>query len=248
MGWDKSRATALPLVVHPTDLRSLIDSLPDPLIVADGRGLIRFANPPAGSLFGQAAAEMVGTALPVSPDDHRYLLKRPNSEEATAFNLRWAQLMWEGNLAWAAFFVPAMGGGGDGNGDPEMERRAVQAELRCEQLHEQIKKGQEMLNSLTERGQSVNRQLQQRDQELQDSKTQIEFLQHRVQQAESKAKETEEAALEGWTGAEDRARQAEFESAEMERKVAELGSCLAEAQKRELRLNQELEVLRSSQP
>ena len=44
--------------------------------------------------------------------------------------------MWEGNLAWVAFFIISSGGGGEGVHDPELERRAVQAELRCEQLHE----------------------------------------------------------------------------------------------------------------
>lgn len=248
MGWDKNRTAALPLVIHPTDLRSLIDSLPDPLIVADGRGLIRFANGPAGQLFNLAPAEMAGTALPVSPDDSRYTVKADDSEDLELYNLRWAQLMWEGNLAWAAFFIPATGGGGGGASDAELERRAVQAELRCEQLHESLKKGQEQLNQMVERGKSINRQLQQRETEIAESKAQTEFLQHRVKEAETKAKETEEAALEGWTSAEERARTAEAQHAELLNKIVDVASRLSEAQARELKLNQELDVLRSAQP
>ena len=247
MAWDKNRVAALPQVVHPTDLRSLIDSLPDPLIVADGRGLIRFANGPAGQLFSQAASEMIGTALPVSPDDQRYSAEKPGSIDLDLFNLRWVQLMWEGNLAWCAFFVPAIGGGGVG-GDAELERRAVQAELRCEQFHEQLKKTQEQNAAMVERGKALTRQLQQRESDIQEMKTQTEFLQHRCQQAETKAKETEDAALEGWTGAEDRAREAESQRDELEMRINALERQLSETQARELHLNQELDLLRSAQP
>lgn len=52
---DPSRATAA------SSLRAIIERLPDGIVIVDGHGTIRFANPAAERLFGRSADDLVGT-------------------------------------------------------------------------------------------------------------------------------------------------------------------------------------------
>ena len=49
MGWDQGQSKSGQFI-SPTDLRHIVDSLPDPLLIADTRGLIRFANPASSTI------------------------------------------------------------------------------------------------------------------------------------------------------------------------------------------------------
>ena len=53
--------TPPPAHVNSDRLRSIIERLPDGIVVVDRSGTIRFANPAAERLFGRAAADLVGT-------------------------------------------------------------------------------------------------------------------------------------------------------------------------------------------
>lgn len=52
---DPARATAA------SSLRAIIERLPDGIVIVDGHGTIRFANPAAERLFGRSADDLVGT-------------------------------------------------------------------------------------------------------------------------------------------------------------------------------------------
>src|SRR5262249_13542013 len=116
----------------------------DAIVVADLRGEVRFVNPAALELLGGTMTEIVGTRFPLSPDDHHGHVERPDGV-AVDLDVRWTQLMWEGNSAWGAFIIQQAAGQRQGGApyDVDLERRAMQAEMRCEQLEDQVKQFKE---------------------------------------------------------------------------------------------------------
>ncbi len=79
-------------------LRSIIEQLPDGIVIVGSSGLIRFANPAAEQLFGRTAERLVGTdfgfaianGLPAEID-----VLRPGGETVTA-ELRVVEIVWQG--------------------------------------------------------------------------------------------------------------------------------------------------------
>ena len=68
-------------------LRAIVERLADGILVVDGNGVIRFANPAAELLFGRSAAELVGTELgfPVLSGERADIeVVRPGGETVTA--------------------------------------------------------------------------------------------------------------------------------------------------------------------
>ena len=55
--------TDLPRTRGASSLRAIIERLPDGIVVVDGHGTIRFANPAAERLFDRSAEDLVGTAF-----------------------------------------------------------------------------------------------------------------------------------------------------------------------------------------
>jgi signal transduction histidine kinase len=53
--------TDLPRATAASGLRAIIERLPDGIVIVDGHGMIRFANPAAERLFGRPADDLVGT-------------------------------------------------------------------------------------------------------------------------------------------------------------------------------------------
>lgn len=218
MAWEKVR-TSLPQVIHPTDLRALVDTYPDPFIVADSQGVIRFLNRQAASVFGSTPPELTGTPLQISPDDQSYKsASNPNEQ----YSIRWQSIMWEGNQCWSAFLVASsmVGAAPTPTPSPEDEgrkARLVEVEAECSRLRKQLEE-------------------------------QRSELEQRVSQTEVKAREGEEAALDGWGQAEKRASTAEGKVSELQSDLERLQLRLSLAQETEAMLKQELQAQPHGQP
>ena len=243
MGWDQPAVSA-PLVVHPTDLRSLVDASLDAVLVADARGQVRFLNPAAATLLGRSVSELVGRALEFSPDQTKTDYSRPDGTQVT-LSLRWGQLLWEGNLAWAAFIrdvwhQPAADEAPPT--DPDLERRAVQAELRNEQLSDEAVRTAIEMASLRERLSSAEEVLLAKDEAYTQLQAQADFLERRAEQAEERAKTAEDSALDGWVQADERAREAEDRIIELQDEIVRLDQELEFFKRREADLRAEQET------
>jgi len=213
MGWDQGQSKSGQFI-SPTDLRHIVDSLPDPLLIADTRGLIRFANPASSALFDGMIENFLGTQVPFSPDDARVRLRVQGREMDLL--LRWARTHWEGNPAWLVTARAATGQEAPGRpkhasdeDQPALEHRAVQAELRSEQLQEQLHRLQEQLSSSDDLRHEQQLLLEQRNQALQEIQEQIDYSHHRVRQLEQRAQEAEATALEQWNQSEEKRRELE---------------------------------------
>src|SRR5687768_9173741 len=55
--------TDLPPTKGASSLRAIIERLPDGIVIVDGHGTIRFANPSAERLFDRSADDLVGTSF-----------------------------------------------------------------------------------------------------------------------------------------------------------------------------------------
>ena len=78
-------------------LRAIVERLADGILVVDGAGVIRFANPAAEHLFGRSARELVGTELgfPVLTQETAEVeVVRPGGETVTA-ELRIVEAEWD---------------------------------------------------------------------------------------------------------------------------------------------------------
>nr|MDQ3081363.1 ATP-binding protein [Gemmatimonadota bacterium] len=82
-------------------LRTIIERLPDGIVIVDPQGTIRFANPAAASLFNRAAADLVGTSFgfPVLVGDTTEIdvVQRGGGEVVYA-ELRVVDTQWEGEV------------------------------------------------------------------------------------------------------------------------------------------------------
>src|SRR5947209_7814519 len=79
-------------------LRAIVDRLADGILVVDGEGVIRFANPAAEALFGRPQAQLIGTELgfPVVAGENAEIeVVRPRGETITA-ELRIVDADWGG--------------------------------------------------------------------------------------------------------------------------------------------------------
>jgi PAS domain S-box-containing protein len=78
-------------------LRAIVERLADGILVVDGAGVIRFANPAAEHLFGRSARDLVGTELgfPVLTQETAEVeVVRPGGETVTA-ELRIVEAEWD---------------------------------------------------------------------------------------------------------------------------------------------------------
>lgn len=239
--WETPSSIRSDLWVGATDLRHLIDGFPDPLWVADARGLIRFANPSALQLLGESSDRLVGTALPFGPDDSVVRLSRRNGEPVS-LQLRWLQTYWDGNLAWAAFgHVGTASAAGTPATDSQTEHRAVQAELRCEQLQEQLHRAQDLLGNSenSRREQTLN--LEQKQQQLDQARQELELQQSRLAEAEARMRQMEATALENSRQLQERAR-------EIQSRLALAQQRMEQAEERERQLQIHLQQLQARTP
>jgi signal transduction histidine kinase len=79
-------------------LRSIVERLPDGIVIVGGDDTVRFCNPAAADLFGQPAKELLGSpfGLPVITGDSGEVdLLRPGGATVTA-ELRLVETEWEG--------------------------------------------------------------------------------------------------------------------------------------------------------
>src|SRR5690349_13313614 len=81
---------------EPRRLRAIVERLADGILVVDGEGVIRFANPAAVLLFGRTQAQLVGTELGfpvVAGETAEVDVVRPGGETVTA-ELRIVDTEW----------------------------------------------------------------------------------------------------------------------------------------------------------
>lgn len=81
-------------------LRRIIDSIADAVVVVDRDGVVKFANPAAGKLFGRSREEVVGDpfGLPLVTGETIEVDVR----EGRVAEMRAAELPWDGDVAWLA--------------------------------------------------------------------------------------------------------------------------------------------------
>jgi signal transduction histidine kinase len=82
-----------------TQLRAIIDSLADGIVIVDRRGVIRFANPAAGRLFTRTPEALVGTPLgsPVVAGEKTEMeIVRRGGGEVVYAELRVVDTQWDG--------------------------------------------------------------------------------------------------------------------------------------------------------
>jgi signal transduction histidine kinase len=83
-------------------LRPIIESLADGVVVVDGGGNIRFANPAAGHLFNRPADELIGTAFGtpvVAGETTEMEIVRRGGGEVVYAELRVVDTTWDGDQA-----------------------------------------------------------------------------------------------------------------------------------------------------
>lgn len=187
MGWDLEPGT----YISPTDLRNLVESLPDAVLVADRRGVLQYLNPAARVLFGES---LLGKTLPFTPKEQRYHLLQDG--QPLELELSWSQSSWEGNRGWMVSARPAVTPVRQAPSD--LEHRAVQSELRCEQLQEQVQRLRDQLGASDDLRHEQQILLGQRQTELQEAQNLLDqqvlrgrqleerhaALQHRLAQLE----------------------------------------------------------------
>ena len=80
--------------------RTILDASLDAVVVLDGEGLVRYANPAAEVMFARRAAEMIGHSLdlPISEDIVTIDIARHNGDRGVA-EVRMAEIDWEGGRA-----------------------------------------------------------------------------------------------------------------------------------------------------
>jgi signal transduction histidine kinase len=88
---------------EPRRLRAIVERLADGILIVDGEGIIRFANPAAEQLFGRDQSQLLGTELgfPVVAGENAEIeVVRPGGETITA-ELRIVDAEWgaEGDVA-----------------------------------------------------------------------------------------------------------------------------------------------------
>jgi diguanylate cyclase (GGDEF)-like protein len=239
-GWDLQAIPRSKVWVGATDLRHLVDGNPDPLWVADARGLIRFANPAALQLLGESADRLIGTALPFAPDESAVKLTL-RSAEPVELQLRWMQTYWDGNLAWVAFGRVGSEAAVAGPSDSQWEHRAVQAELRCEQLQEQMARLQDLLGNNEHSRMEQALQLEQRASEAERALEQVEQYRARLSQTETRVREVESTALENWRESEERTR-------DLQARLTQAIQQLELAEERSRQLQQQLHQIQQRSP
>ena len=80
-------------------LRPIIESLADGIVIVDGRGDIRFANPAAARLFNRPAADLIGTAFGtplVAGETTEMEIVRRGGGDIVYAELRVVETDWEG--------------------------------------------------------------------------------------------------------------------------------------------------------
>jgi signal transduction histidine kinase len=80
-------------------LRPIIESLADGIVIVDGRGEIRFANPAAARLFNRPAEELIGTAFGtplIAGDTTEMEIVRRGGGDVVYAELRVVETDWEG--------------------------------------------------------------------------------------------------------------------------------------------------------
>lgn len=231
MGWEETPEG----YVSPADLRLLVDALAEAVLVADGRGSIRFANETAGELLGAEADQLLGATLPFSPADK--LAQLPNQEGD--FALLWSRTRWEGNAAWALIIRPQGGEQEGGNG--EWEHKAVQSNLRVEQLTEQLKRLQDQVRAgedQVKQGETQRQELQlmlnQARSDLQDAHNQLDYYVDRLRESDARVREIETAASE-------QAQEAQDLRGKFEMRVQQLNAQLVRAEESERQLRYQLQ-------
>lgn len=234
MGWETGPGRQAQFV-SATDLRHLVDGLPDPLLVADARGLIRFANQAASQLLDGSADNFLGTPMPFTPDDSRVRLKTAAQE--LDLQLRWARTHWEGNPAWLVVTRPSIPEAGRPTSaapdDASCEHRAIQAELRAEQLQEQLHRLQEQLTASDDLRHEQQVLLEQRHNSQLELQEKLEYHVQRLRQVETRAQEAELTAVAQWKAAEE-SRQ------EMEQRLQATVQQLSQSEKACKKLEEEL--------
>ena len=81
-------------------LRRIIDAMADAVLVVDGDGVVQFANPAAGTLFGRPRREMTGTpfGFPLVGGGTTEV----DLQQGRVAEMRVVDLSWEGRPAWLA--------------------------------------------------------------------------------------------------------------------------------------------------
>ena len=80
-------------------LRAIIESLADGILIVDQQGLIRFANPAVGRLFNRASDQLVGTPIGtpvVGGETTEMEIVRRGGGEIVYAELRVVDIEWEG--------------------------------------------------------------------------------------------------------------------------------------------------------
>ena len=115
-----------------SDLRTLVDSSPALVLVADMSDTVVFVNEVSEMWLDRSPRDWIGETLPFSLDDKEVELG------GRSLGLRAVEVVWEGNLATAVFLIE----GGDGG--------------KVEQLEAQLQRSQEEMQAVAAKLESIN--------------------------------------------------------------------------------------------
>ena len=91
-------AAAAARVLAQQTLRDIVERLADGIVIVDGEGTVRFANPAAEQLFGRAAAELVGEDFghPLVPGASAEIEVVHRGGSTTVAEVRVVEIEWDG--------------------------------------------------------------------------------------------------------------------------------------------------------
>ena len=222
MGWDSKPASS----ISASDLRCIVDALRGAVVVADGRGHIRFVNSAAGRLLGAPPEHLTGAMLPFSPDDQLGQLEH----QSEPLELHWTRTLWDGNTAWMVEFN--LFEENRPSGELPADPRLAQAEQRIEQLLAQLQRLQESLDGSDDARHDQQILLQQKQQDLLNALAQLDEAIERARQSDSRAQATEERARAHWE-------QSEQTRRNLEQRVQQLNTQVSALEENDRKLREE---------
>lgn len=219
----------------PTDLRSLVQSIDQALLVLDFEGRSVFINPKAENLFGLDMEDLIGEPPPFSLSEGDQSLQL--GEDELEIRVRVEELVWEGNLA-TAYFIE------------KIDQSMAALEARLHQSQEEFAQASQELVELRAVKGELDKRLAELDHEFTLSQSEVAAAAEEVEGLKEEKSQVEEALAELEERLNSELEKTRMQSDEwdtrratLESTAAELGRQLRTSEDRAAQLQTELELL-----